>query len=1625
VRMNYQQNRGKCSYAEVRLLVIFATGFLLLALGFGLLKALDTNGDNLDDTWEAQYGITTNAYASTNLVGWWQLNGTNSTDNATDRAGNGINGTLSGFPSVAYGTGLFSNALYFTTNATVTFPTTNSVLNTTSQFTFSAWFRTTNSLSQPATIATWSDAATNGWSVGAATNGVVNITFFDGATDQVVAGTTNINLYDGSWHQLAATYTTNQVATVYVDGTGEATNTITGWTPGTVSSFTFGRTDPTATNNPYALDEARLYNRALGASEIPQLPITYSDLNGSGLTIFQDYLESLNPFLNGTIVTSGFISSGLTGYYGSSAPTLTKTGGDNQTVSANTFETNALVVHVTNGATALVGAPVTFSIPSGSNGGIALTSGGTTTTSLSLITDGSGNATVYYKSGADALKNNTITATAVYNTGGVSVSFTAKCGVQSGLTLWLKADAGVTTSGSNVTNWADQTGTYTLTQSTGSHQPTYISNDINGLPALRLNGSQWLFNSSNMGLNADMTMIVVGTSTTPSNQQYSVWMGNGVHTSRGLGYYSSAQNFNFYNAYDSGAVVPNANTFVVEAGSINSALNSVTFYRNGIQTATGGASGIGAMTPGITVGAALNGSSPWQGDMAEVLVYSHQLNSTELQQVGVYLADKYGIYNPNATWPLAYSSAVQAEINRNQWSKAQADTYVALQSANPTMLTNGLAAWFKADAGVSTSGSNVTSWTDQTGNNTVTQSTSAHQPTLVSNDVNGRPALHFNGSQWLFNARNIGPGLNSDMTMIVMGTSTTPSNQQYSIWMGSGVRTSRGLGYYSSAQNFNFYNAYDSGAAVPNANTFVVEAGSINSALNSVTFYRNGIQTATGGASSIGAVTPGITVGAALNGSSPWQGDIAEVMVYDHQLSSTEFQQVGVYLADRYGFYNPNATWPLAYSSAVQAEINRNQWSKAQADAYVAFQAANPTMLTNGLAAWFKADSGVTQSSGSVSSWADQTGNYTVTQGTSANKPTYVTSDINGKPGLHFSGSQWLFNPTTISPGLNTDMTMITVGMSTAPTNEQYSVWMGNGVHNSRGLGYYSSTQNFNFYNAYDSGAAVPNANTFVVEAGSINSALNSVTFYRNGIQTATGGTSGVGAMAAGITVGAAINGASHPWQGDLAEVLVYDHQLSSTELQQVSVYLADKYGFYYPSATWPSAYSSMVQAEITRNQWSKAQADAYVALQAANSNVPTTGLVFWCKADAGVTYDGSNNVSSWADQTGNYTVTQGTSANKPTYVASDINGKPGLRFSGSQWLFNPSSISPGFNADITTISVAMTTSPSSLQYTLFLGNGSSSKNRGVGYYQSKELFDIGGGYVNVASAPVANAFVTEELSVNSSLNTATFYRNGFQTASTAVGGLLNVTAGITVGAATDQYAPWQGDIAEVLVYDHQLSSTELQQVGIYLANKYNLPTAVCAPVISPAPGSYATAQNITISTPLTGAVITYTTDGTIPTFTSTAYTGAFSLSSNATIKAAVFWTDGTSLGPVASSLYYINSSTSPGVPPTPGSLSVTAGTSGGELDLTWTITGSVTYDMVNVYRSVNGGTYQLVATLDPGTTSYADINVVGTNSYQYKVGTLNEAGEADSSVTSSLAPTSLSSIGITVTNPSSATPVP
>jgi len=82
------------------------------------------------------------------------------------------------------------------------------------------------------------------------------------------------------------------------------------------------------------------------------------------------------------------------------------------------------------------------------------------------------------------------------------------------------------------------------------------------------------------------------------------------------------------------------------------------------------------------------------------------------------------------------------------------------------------------------------------------------------------------------------------------------------------------------------------------------------------------------------------------------------------------------------------------------------------------------------------------------------------------------------------------------------------------------------------------------------------------------------------------------------------------------------------------------------------------------------------------------------------------------------------------------------------------------------------------------------------------------------------------------------------------------------------------------------------------------LPTVV-SPVLSPAGGTYVSAQNVTILDGTTGATIYYTTNGTTPTTASTKYAGAIPVSASETIKAIAVAT-GSTTSAVASAAFVI-----------------------------------------------------------------------------------------------------------------------
>jgi hypothetical protein len=103
-----------------------------------------------------------------------------------------------------------------------------------------------------------------------------------------------------------------------------------------------------------------------------------------------------------------------------------------------------------------------------------------------------------------------------------------------------------------------------------------------------------------------------------------------------------------------------------------------------------------------------------------------------------------------------------------------------------------------------------------------------------------------------------------------------------------------------------------------------------------------------------------------------------------------------------------------------------------------------------------------------------------------------------------------------------------------------------------------------------------------------------------------------------------------------------------------------------------------------------------------------------------------------------------------------------------------------------------------------------------------------------------------------------------------------------------------------------------------------SLPVA-STPVFSPAAGAYSSPQSVTVSDATSGATIYYTTNGTVPTTSSTKYSGPITVSSTETLE-AIAAAGGDTNSAAASAAYTINSSlpsvSTPAFSPAPGSYS-------------------------------------------------------------------------------------------------------
>jgi hypothetical protein len=231
---------------------------------------------------------------------------------------------------------------------------------------------------------------------------------------------------------------------------------------------------------------------------------------------------------------------------------------------------------------------------------------------------------------------------------------------------------------------------------------------------------------------------------------------------------------------------------------------------------------------------------------------------------------------------------------------------------------------------------------------------------------------------------------------------------------------------------------------------------------------------------------------------------------------------------------------------------------------------ASALWTPTGTLVWYAADqiTGVTSGS-ALASWSDLSGNtHTLSQGTSADQPTYNTNIQNGLPGVQFNGSSTYM--VTGSFTWNQPSTVFIVANNTSGTNKYWvdglsaatrgiSAQSGPIIHVGVSTGYALSTTSLASYSVL----------------GGVFNGSSTVASFNGNEGTGNGGTG----SASGLTIGASGSGGGNWITGYIFEVVGYGSGADANLRACLEGYLAWKWGL---QSNLPSGHAYKSAAPTT-----------------------------------------------------------------------------------------------------------------------------------------------------------------------------------------------------------------------------------------------------------------------------------------------------------------------------------------------------------------------------------------------------------------------------------------------------------
>lgn len=486
-----------------------------------------------------------------------------------------------------------------------------------------------------------------------------------------------------------------------------------------------------------------------------------------------------------------------------------------------------------------------------------------------------------------------------------------------------------------------------------------------------------------------------------------------------------------------------------------------------------------------------------------------------------------------------------------------------------------------------------------------------------------------------------------------------------------------------------------------------------------------------------------------------------------------------------------------------------------------------PTRMGGGnLQLWLDASdtSTITESGGSVSAWADKSGNgNNATQGTASAQPLTGVADMNGKNVIRFDGVNDALSVAASSTINNIWASGGTVIVVYRVNNVNGRALDKSGASGTAGWRLYwtdesAGEQDLLFQHDAATGeyGTITTAREISQTKPTINIATYSkatpstfANFYIDSTTASSVGVFGSGSGAADDDSGSDLyignrEDLARPMNGDVAEIIAYDRTLSSAEISLVYSYLANKWqGFALPS--------------------------------------DLEGLVMWLDAsDTDTITDSANAVSAWADKTGfNSDAIQGTASSQPITNVTTQNGKNVINWDGvndAMSVASSTAIDDVFVGGATVFAVTKnitnnqrlwdkTTSSAAGHLALFTG-----LSGGFSLLRLEQGASTTDAKFTTATAVVPASVAAISLSYNSSnLTTLPVIQvNGSDvsviTAQTGVGtATTDASKAWFIGNRSDLARPLAASFAEFIVFDRTLTTDEKTLINNYLISKWGI----------------------------------------------------------------------------------------------------------------------------------------------------------------------------------------------------------